>query len=132
MSTPLVEQLKSVLESLAAIDFAALFEKYGFNFDSISAFDKSNFNIAVNEARDKSNRVLLLVAYETNFSDFQIESVTEFVSVCRKKLLDRESFSSFSEILSALREISGAFSPLIIMIGETKGMIVLPIKKIVL
>ena len=135
MSTPLVEQLKqlkSVLESLKAIDSVPLFEKYGFNYDSITAFDKSNFNIAVNEVRDKSNQVLLLVANESNFSDFQIESVKEFVSVCRKKMLDRDSFADSSEILSALREISGALSPLIIMIGEFKGIIVLSIKKIVL
>ena len=121
MSTPLVEQLKSVLESLKAIDSVALFEKFGFDYDSIPVAHKENIPVAVNEIQVKSKKVFLYVADESNFSDFQIESVTEFVSDCRTMLLDRESFANSKEILTVLRNISGGLSGLIVTIGETKG-----------
>ena len=121
MSTPLVEPLKSVLESLEAIDFATLCQKYGFDFDSIPADDKREFAFFADKIQAKSKKVFFCVADESDFSDLQLKAITRFVSDCRKMLLDRESFANSKEILSVLRERYGALSGLFLRVGETKG-----------
>ena len=119
-STQLVEKLKSVLDSLKAIDPASLCQKFDFNFDVISGERRVDLIGIIDEINSKSKRVFQHLTLDSNLTDRQRQLASQVVAEYEEQLVNREGIT-FSELINESDLIVRKLDRLLASLEEIKG-----------